>query len=422
MIPDTVSAQAQQDLQDALAHLEGLQQPQWQRLLATLTALAKNLGTLQTRLANASLPAPEAQVHDHALLDHSPRSLHDAFERVWAQLTPATPLFRHAVRLSIALAVGYGLLYWLHARQGYWILLTTVFVCQQSFGATRRRMVQRVLGTLAGLVVGWALFRLFPSLLLQALFAVAAGVVFFGNRTRHYALATGAMTLLVLLSFNQIGDGYGLIVPRLVDTVLGSLIAGLAVFLILPDWQGRRMHTVAARTLATCNLYLDQIMAQYQDGQGGQRDNLAYRTARRNAHNADAALSTALSNLFQEPGFLQGRSDSGLRFLLLSHTLLNYLSGLGAHREALQNAPGDATTAQAAALVGQVLDALANSLAHSQPVPPANTDETAVLQALCASPSDAAHRVVQSQLALIGQLLPPLRVQAVRLLALSAAV
>ena len=208
--------------------------------------------------------------------------------------------------------------------------------------------------------------------------------------------------------------------PRLVDTLLGSLIAGLAVFFILPDWQGRRMHEVAARTLATCNLYLRQIMAQYQSGHGGQRDDLAYRTARRNAHNADAALSTALSNLFQEPGFLQGRSDSGLRFLLLSHTLLNYLSGLGAHREALQNAPGDASTEQATALVSKVLDELATSLATSQPVPPANAEEIAVLAALSAATTDSAHRVVQSQLALIGNLLPPLRVQAGRLVAVDS--
>jgi uncharacterized membrane protein YccC len=80
-------------------------------------------------------------------------------------------------------------------------------------------------------------------------------------------------------------------------------------------------------------------MAQYQSGK---RDDLAYRTARRNAHNADAALSTALTSMFQEPGFVQGQGDGALRFLLLSHTLLNYLSGLGAHREALSG-EGDAT-------------------------------------------------------------------------------
>jgi YccS/YhfK family integral membrane protein len=383
----------------------------------SLTALAKNLGTLQARLASTSQREAEAEPQDHSLLDRSPQSLREAVERVRLQLTPSTPLFRHAVRLSLALAVGYGLLHWLHARQGYWILLTTVFVCQQSFGATAKRMVQRVLGTTLGLVAGWALFRLFPSLLVQAMFAVAAGVVFFGNRTRRYALATGAMTLLVLLSFNQIGDGYGLIVPRLVDTVLGSLIAGLAVFFILPDWQGRRMHEVAAKPLAACSQYLREIMAQYHRGK---HDDLAYRTARRNAHNADAALSTALSNLFQEPGFMQGRGDSGLHFLLLSHTLLNYLSALGAHREALLDMGADAPTARAAKHVAGVLEQLARSLARREPVAPAPEDESALVDALQHPAADAtpAHRVVQAQLALISQLLPPLRVQAERLLAL----
>jgi len=417
---DSAGNQALQDLQDSLAHLEGHQLAQtaaWQRLLAPLRALAKNLGTLQARLARASQPDDNTEPQDDSLLDRSPQSLREAVDRIRLQLTPSAPLFRHALRLSIALAVGYGLLHWVHARQGYWILLTTVFVCQQSFGATRKRMAQRISGTLLGLVAGWALFRLFPSLLLQAMFAVAAGVVFFSTRTRRYMLATAAMTLLVLLSFNQLGDGYQLIVPRMVDTLLGSLIAGLAVFLILPDWQGRRMHVVAARTLTTCHAYLREIMAQYQTGK---RDDLAYRLARRNAHNADAALSTALSNLFQEPGFLQGRGDSGLRFLLLSHTLLNYLSALGAHRETLAEATGDTPTAQAASLAQRVLEQLANSLANSQPLAPADASEPILLEMLQRTPEDAppAQRVVHTQLALIYQLLPQLRVQAEQLLQL----
>jgi YccS/YhfK family integral membrane protein len=419
---DTAGTQALQDLQDSLAHLEQHKLAQthaWQRLLAPLRALVKNLGTLQSRLARASQADDTTEPQDDSLLDRSPRSLREAIDRVRLQLTPSAPLFRHAVRLSLALAVGYGLLHWIHARQGYWILLTTVFVCQQSFGATRKRMAQRITGTLLGLVAGWALFRLFPSLLLQSMFAVAAGVVFFSTRTRRYMLATAAITLLVLLSFNQIGDGYQLIVPRMVDTLLGSLIAGLAVFLILPDWQGRRMHVVAARTLTTCHAYLREIMAQYQSGK---RDDLAYRLARRNAHNADAALSTALSNLFQEPGFLQGRGDSGLRFLLLSHTLLNYLSALGAHRESLAADAGDTPTARASAYAQTVLEQLAQSLANNQPLQPADAAEPALLESLQAIADDAAPalRVVHTQLTLIYQLLPPLRTQAAQLLQLES--
>jgi YccS/YhfK family integral membrane protein len=413
------SGEALKDLQAAVAALEAQQQPHWQRLLGSLAALTRNLGTLEARLASAGRAAlPEEQM-DHSLLDRSPQSLRDAVDRVRLQLAPSSPLFRHAVRLSVALAIGYGLLQWIHVRQGYWILLTTLFVCQQSYGATRKRMVQRVTGTMLGLALGWAVFDLFPSLLLQSMIAVVAGVVFFGNRTRRYTLATGAMTLVVLLCFNQIGDGYGLFVPRMVDTLLGSLIAGLAVFLVLPDWQGRRMHEVASRTMAACAKYLREIMAQYQSGK---RDDLAYRTARRNAHNADAALSTALTSMFQEPGFVQGQGDGALRFLLLSHTLLNYLSGLGAHREALsvddKDTAASAPTQQAAAHVANVLDHLAQSLVGRVPVQAEHAAEPQLIAALRATPGDApaALRLVQSQLALIGELLTPLRLQAGRLL------
>ncbi|MFP3520338.1 TIGR01666 family membrane protein, partial [Pseudomonas sp. SIMBA_077] len=77
------------------------------------------------------------------------------------------------------------------------------------------------------------------------------------------------------------------------------LIAGLAVFLFLPDWQGRRLNKVLANTLTCNSIYLRQIMQQYA---AGKSDDLAYRLARRNAHNADAALSTTLANMLMEPG------------------------------------------------------------------------------------------------------------------------
>ncbi|MDG4870958.1 hypothetical protein P8631_23435, partial [Guyparkeria sp. 1SP6A2] len=76
--------------------------------------------------------------------------------------------------------------------------------------------------------------------------------------------------------------------PRLFDTLIGSLIAGLAVFFILPDWQGRRLYREAGKVLTNHRHYLDEIVHQYEEGK---QDDLAYRLARRNAHNADAALS-----------------------------------------------------------------------------------------------------------------------------------
>jgi uncharacterized membrane protein YccC len=111
-------------------------------------------------------------------------------------------------------------------------------------------------------------------------------------------VATAAITVMALTCFNLIGDGFVLIVPRMVDTLLGCAIAAAAAFLILPDWQGRRLHLVTA----TC---LDlRALSGFGAGPVPQRHarRPGYRIARRDMHNADAALSVALSNMLREPG------------------------------------------------------------------------------------------------------------------------
>ncbi|KKJ98647.1 YccS/YhfK family integral membrane protein [Stutzerimonas stutzeri] len=409
------NGQALEDLQASLEHLREQNNPAWRGLLRSLRALSGNLSTLQRQLASASDPGTLEGEQDSSLLDRQPQSLREAFNRIRLQLTPTSLLFRHALRMTIALVCGYAVLHAIHPEQGYWVLLTTVFVCQPNYGATRIKLVQRISGTLLGLIAGWALFDLFPSQPIQALFAVVAGVVFFATRSTRYTLATAAITLMVLFCFNQVGDGYGLIWPRLFDTLLGSLIAAAAVFLILPDWQGRRLNQVVANTLSCNSDYLRQIMRQYDSGK---RDDLAYRLARRNAHNADAALSTTLSNMLLEPGHFRKDAETGFRFLILSHTLLNYLSGLGAHRESLPDDASDALLERAAQQLATSLDDLAIALAQNKPVAIYSEDEEALAQQLEQTPDemDDAHRLVQTQLGLICRQLAPLRSMASHLI------
>ncbi|GAB3461566.1 YccS family putative transporter [Azotobacter salinestris] len=400
--------QALEDLQTSLAHLRLQSNPAWRHLLRSLGALADNLVHLDRLLHDARNPDALADAQDSSLFDREPQSLGEAFGRLRQQMTPASRPFRHALRLAVALSAGYGLLHLIHPTQGYWILLTTLFVCQPNFGATRRRVRQRIVGTVLGLLAGWALFELFPSLLVQSLFAVIAGVVFFATRASHYTLATAAITLLVLSCFNQVGDSYGLIWPRLVDTLLGSLIAGLAVFLILPDWQDRRLNRVLANTLACNARYLRQLMQQYRSGK---RDDLAYRLARRDAHNADAALSTTLAGMLMEPEHFRREADVGFRFLVLSHTLLSYLSALGAHREQLPEAECRPLLDEAAERLADSLEEIARELAGSRPVAMHNETEQTLLQRLEQLPEeqDDRLRLVQNQLALIAGQLMPLR-------------
>ena len=413
---DASFAEALGDLNASLEHLRIQSNPAWRGLLRSLRALAANLSTLDRLLSDASNPDSLADASDSSLLDRSPRNLKEMWTRLRTQLTPTSLLFRHALRLPLALSVGYGMVHLIHPSQGYWIILTTLFVCQPNYGATRRKLGQRIVGTAIGLTVAWALFDLFPNPLVQSMFAIAAGLVFFINRTTRYTLATAAITLMVLFCFNQVGDGYGLFLPRLFDTLLGSLIAGLAVFLFLPDWQGRRLNKVLANTLTCNSIYLRQIMQQYA---AGKSDDLAYRLARRNAHNADAALSTTLANMLMEPGHFRKEADVGFRFLVLSHTLLSYLSGLGAHRDT--QLPADVREhliEGAGKTLATSIDEIASGLANKQPIAVQSDAEEALAVELEQMPDeiDEAQRLVQTQLALICRQLGPLRTLAAHLI------
>lgn len=413
---DASFAQALSDLHASLEHLRIQSNPAWRGLLRSLRALAANLGTLDRLLSDASNPDSLADATDSSLLDRSPRNLKDVWTRLRAQMTPTSLLFRHALRLPLALTIGYGVLHLIHPSQGYWIILTTLFVCQPNYGATRRKLGQRIIGTAIGLTVAWALFDLFPNPLVQSCFAIAAGVVFFISRTTRYTLATAAITVMVLFCFNQVGDGYGLFLPRLFDTLLGSLIAGLAVFLFLPDWQGRRLNKVLANTLTCNSIYLRQIMQQYA---AGKSDDLAYRLARRNAHNADAALSTTLANMLMEPGHFRKEADVGFRFLVLSHTLLSYLSGLGAHRETrLPDEVREQLIEGAGLKLAASIDEIAQGLASKQPIAIQSDEEEALATELEQMPDeiDEGQRLVQTQLGLICRQLGPLRTLAAHLI------
>lgn len=268
-------------------------------------------------------------------------------------------MFRHAVRLAVALLAGFGLMTLTNDQHGYWIVLTITFVSQPHYAATLKRLSQRLSGTLIGLALGWALTRLFPGDLAGSVLIAVSGAVFLGARRTHYTVGTAAITTLLLLAFHQLGMTEGVMANRLLDTVAGGTIAALAAWLVLPTWQARQWHGLAAATLRTQARYLDEVLRQYQ---AGKQDHLAYRTARRNMHKADAALSNSLAAMLKEPAGVRLNTDACGRFLVRSHTLLNYLSALGAHRGEPGAQDLDQATLETAAALRDALKRLATAI------------------------------------------------------------
>ena len=109
----------------------------------------------------------------------------------------------------------------------------------------------------------------------------------------------------------------------------------------------------------------------------------------------------------------------GFRFLVLSHTLLSYLSGLGAHRDTvLPESERVQLIEGAGERLAQSIEEIAGGLAARLPVEVHSDAEEALANELEQVPEDVdeGQRLVQTQLALICRQLGPLRSMAAHLI------
>ena len=301
-----------------------------------LLLVLNNLNNVQEQFHNLNIEQDNYQQSytqhrdNHNLLDDDIHGIQDLWFKLKQHLNPDSSLFRHSVRIGFVFAVGYSISLLPFAKNGYWILLTSLFVCQISYFATKSRLKMRTLGTVLGVVLGIPILYFVPSIEGQLILTIVFGVYFFYLRSKKYAMATLMATLMVLLIFNLKGAGYSIILPRLMDTLLGCAIAWFAVSFIWPDWNFRNIsNNIHKNSKATLD-YFDAIVTQYQFGKNNSVD---YRKARRAAHNAQIELSSMISSLSTEPNPNQSLIHHAFRYLVYSHSQLSYVSALGSHRE-----------------------------------------------------------------------------------------
>lgn len=325
-----------------------------------LFALYQNLKSIDAQLQNLeterNLKQINAQSAEKQLKDDDLKGWNDIIVRVKQHLTPESVLFRHAVRLSIVLFIGYLFIQLTNIAYGYWILLTALFVCQPNFNATKRRLYLRIIGTLVGIIVGLAIIYFIPSIEGQLVMLVLSGVLFLELRSKQYAQATAFITILALINFNLDGSAFAAGLPRFIDTVIGCALAWFGVSFIWPDWKFRRLPRSIQRSLQAQCKYLAEVVEQYHHGRN---HDLNYRVVRRAAHNTDAEVASLISTIATEPNIDINQKTLAFEFLCLSHTFLSYIAALGAHRAQIQDQ-------EILALLDQALDDIQGALLRDE--------------------------------------------------------
>lgn len=362
-----------------------------------LFALYQNLKAIDAQLRNVEterhIKFDKSKQIENQLKDDDLKGWQDMWIRVKQHLTPESVLFRHAIRVSVVLLIGYIFVQVTQIEYGYWILLTALFVSQPNFNATKRRLRLRIVGTLMGIVLGYAILYFVPSIEGQLLLLILSGVLFFDLRSKQYAQATAFITILALINFNLDGMGFDAALPRMLNTLIGCALAWFGVSFIFPDWKFRRLSRSIERALtAQCN-YLAEVTEQYKHGRN---NGLKYRVVRRAAHNNDADLASLISTLATEPDFDPTQKTLAFEFLCLNHTLTSYIAALGAHRKKI----GDPEVLN---LLDLALDDIQGSLLRDE-MPDLNTPDLLdhIRQRLNQNPEeDQTSLIVLQQLSLI---------------------
>lgn len=245
--------------------------------------------------------------------------------RLKGLISASHPRFRHAVRVTICMVVAYTLVEIFAMNKGTWVVLTVLFVCQNSYVATRQRFNQRVAGTLAGVAIGVCAAQLLPTTEGQIILLLGSIYTFFFWLRKRYVYAVIFITMFVIAAFNlQTGTGIDVMEYRIIDTLLGSLLSFLAVRFLWPDWQYRHIPQLFPQALAKTRRYLDTICSSDLRG-------TVYYHNRRTAHMADNALATAWRGMVNEPKKKRFMQRKTYAMTYLNHALLSYVSALGAH-------------------------------------------------------------------------------------------
>jgi uncharacterized membrane protein YccC len=235
--------------------------------------------------------------------------------------------FRHALRVSVACTVGYVLSNILMLGHSYWILLTIIVILKPAYSQTTKRNYQRLLGTIAGALVGFVILYTISSK--TALFVIML-LLMTGTYTfmrTNYLVSVLCMTPYILLVFHLIDNAHfkTIIQDRLVDTGIGSLIAFAANFLLVPAWEHEQIKSYMTAAISSSQAYFNDTAALFN---GKAVSEIQYKLSRKNAFVALGNLSEAFSRMLAEPKSKQKDSKYIHQFVVLIHTLTSHIATL----------------------------------------------------------------------------------------------
>src|SRR5688572_27709495 len=234
-------------------------------------------------------------------------------------------IFKHAVRVALVCLFGYIVTKVApYGHHSYWVLLTILVILKPAFSLTKQRNYQRIIGTIAGGMIGILVLHFIPNKTGQFVILLLCMIGTYSFQRMNYVVSVLFMTPFVLILFNFLGDGnINILQERIIDTLIGSAIAFSASYFIFPSWESEQLEKFIKEMLAA-NLNYLQKLADMLAGKKIHTED--YKLARKQVYVSSANLSAAFQRMLSEPKSKQRKSKEVNKFIVLNHILSSYIA------------------------------------------------------------------------------------------------
>jgi uncharacterized membrane protein YccC len=145
---------------------------------------------------------------------------------------------RYAIRSAVAATAALFIYKWFNVDHGYWLPFSVMIVIQPYFGATFKKAMDRVGGTVLGGIAGGLLLYLPVGLHIKEAILFLTFILMVYYIKKQYAVAAFIITLNLVLLFN-LESAYNnmIMATRVICTIGGALLAVASGFALLPTWD-----------------------------------------------------------------------------------------------------------------------------------------------------------------------------------------
>lgn len=237
-------------------------------------------------------------------------------------------VFKFSLRLAIVSIIGFyvGKLFAL-GHHSYWILLTILVIMKPGFSGTKQRNYERVLGTVIGGVIGALILMWVHDETIKFLLLLFFMIMTYSFIRIQYLVSVIFMTpfILILFSFINVNTATTIAGERIIDTLIGSILAIVFSYFILPDWESAQLKNHFSKMIKANLSYLEHIVMRQSLLPINETE---YKLARKEVYVTSANLAAAFQRMMNEPKNKQQSMDEILKFVVLNHTLSSYLANL----------------------------------------------------------------------------------------------